>query len=403
MIETIGMFASILGILAFFAVSPKDLFKNFKEWFITPINSIKKNKNAIDLQTLFTKLNVDDIRIENIFLEEQITYKRFQSIIIKYKGKLPEKINVIKSNELKKRKNNAEEKGITLDNNASFALRRIDVSHPEGISGKRENIYKLILEETDYFSFIFPNTCLDKEYYNEETQEQHKLRELLGLEKERLRISDLEDFPNIQFKMGTGTLVITNDNYLICSVRSKKQAIAGKQKTEELAIHLSAAEGMYRSRTNPKSSDSFEDDIITPFATSIRSLEDELNLGNMKYKKEDISCLGYFFDTKRAQPFFLFYLKIDMSCEDFFQNYSNTTIDIHENDAIFALDIQFDNINKLFNGVKFNELNTNYPKLYEDFFSLNSSSITRIASNHAKAGFATLAIKDTSPITSDML
>ncbi|MGO3300713.1 MAG: hypothetical protein ACTILD_08440 [Pseudoalteromonas sp.] len=108
-------------------------------------------------------------------------------------------------------------------------------------------------------------------------------------------------------------------------------------------------------------------------------------------------------DLKRAQPFFLFYLKVNLSVDDFFAIYSNTSTDIHENEAIFALPKNFDNLKGLFTGKRISDVGAKYPKIYDDFFSVRSSYKIRIASNHAKAGFATYAFKDLGPITRDLL
>ncbi|MFQ1796682.1 hypothetical protein ACK37G_19355 [Aeromonas veronii] len=68
MIEVIGIIASILGILAFFAVAPKDLLANLKSWFVEPVSSISKRQNKLDIKELFDLLKVEDIRPENVFL-----------------------------------------------------------------------------------------------------------------------------------------------------------------------------------------------------------------------------------------------------------------------------------------------------------------------------------------------
>jgi hypothetical protein len=226
---------------------------------------------------------------------------------------------------------------------------------------------------------------------------------MLGLEKNKLTIGSLDEFGHCQFMIGTGTLIVSSDNRVICSARSKKQFVAGKQQKDEMVVHLSAAEGMYRSENNPGSSDCFEDNKVTPFATSLRSLEDELNVGKDMYRREDLLCLGYFLDLQRAQPFFLFYLKLQHSCEEVFSRYSNIATDVHENDAIFGLPLTFESIHRLFNNASFEELNATYPSICEDFFSLNQKARVTLASNHAKAGFAALAFKDTAPITRAMV
>lgn len=403
MLEIIGIIASLLGILAFFAVAPKDLIANLKSWFIEPVNSISKHKNKLNIKELFDLLKVEDIRPENIFATTPLKSGSFDSEVREYDGNLPEEIEKLKQTEISEKKKHSEQHGMTFDNNASFALRRIDVSRPEGPNGKRNNIYKLILEPTDYYSFVFPNLCLEKSYYNESTQENHILRDTLSIDKKVLSISTMASFPNCQFKVGTGTLLVTKDDYLICSVRSKSQFIASRQSDDEMAVHLSAAEGMYRSVNNPLSSDIINEGKPSPFATCARSLKDELNLNEDHFDAKDIGCLGYFFDLKRAQPFFLFYLKIDLTAEEFFSVYSNTSTDIHENEAIFALPKKFESLKKLFLGISFGELEAKYPVMYEDFFKSNSAVKVRIASNHAKAGFATYAFKDLGPITKSMI
>jgi hypothetical protein len=391
--ETLGIIASILGILAFFAISPNEMIENFRNWFWYPIKILLIAKKP-DIYSLFTDLGVDDIKIENLFLNSKLDFTRFSSEVIEYSGSLPKKIISLKNEEIEQREKESREKGVTLDNNESYALRRIDISRPEGKNGKRENNYKLILEPTNYFSFIFPNLYLDKRYPDVDTQEKRSLREMLNLNKDNLTISMLEKIPDCQFKIGTGTLLVTKDNYLICTVRSKKQAVAAPC-DGELAVHLSTAEGMYRSRNIPESGDLI-DGVVSPFATSIRSLRDELNIEEQhgNFDRKNLFCLGYFLDTRRAQPFFLFYLKLNLYCDDFFALYSDFPSDVHENDAIFAIPVKSSEIRKLFDGVPFCELTSpRYPQSHTSYFSQNNSLRVRIASNQAEAGFAIMLYK----------
>jgi hypothetical protein len=108
-------------------------------------------------------------------------------------------------------------------------------------------------------------------------------------------------------------------------------------------------------------------------------------------------------DLKRAQPFFLFYLKIDLTVDEFFSVYSNTSTDIHENEAIFALPNKFENLRNLFLGTPFDALGAQFPAMYKDFFDANKAVKVRIASNHAQAGFAAYALKDLGAITKEMV
>jgi len=402
-ISVIGVIASILGVIAFFAVPPKDLLANLKSWFVDPVSSISKRKNKLDIKELFDLLKVEDIRPENIFLSPPLKESSFDAEVREYQSTTSENIEQLKIKEIAAKKEYSEKKGMTFDNNASFALRRIDVSRPEGENGKRVNIYKLIIEDTDYYNFVFPNLCLDKAYYNEATQENHTLRDMLNMDKKVLSISTMIDFTNCQFKIGTGTLLVTRDGFLVCSVRSKNQFVASKQSNKEIAVHLSSAEGMYRSLNNPLSSDVNSEGKPSPFVTSARSLTDELNLTEEHFDKESIFCLGYFMDLKRAQPFFLFYLKVELTADEFFSIYSNTSTDIHENEAIFALPNNFNCLKNLFLGTSFGSLQAKFPVMYKDFFESNKATKVRIASNHAQAGFATYMLKDLGPVTRDMV
>jgi len=132
MIEFIGLVASTLGIIAFFAVKPGDFKTSLNEWFIEPFNSLGKKKIKPGIDVFFKVFKVEDMRLENIFLSNPLSRNSFNSELRSYTAKHPDAIEKLKKEELDGRRLDSEKKGITFDNNASFALRRIDVSRPEG-------------------------------------------------------------------------------------------------------------------------------------------------------------------------------------------------------------------------------------------------------------------------------
>src|SRR5207253_2309801 len=78
------------------------------------------------------------------------------------------------------------------------------------------------------------------------------IRQQLGLFGTRLRFDELKNFPYLSFRIGTGTVVITADNKIVVAIRSEKEAIAPS------GYHLSVAEGMFESDTEPAISRLFE-------------------------------------------------------------------------------------------------------------------------------------------------
>ncbi|MGL6408096.1 hypothetical protein ACSZM7_19450 [Aeromonas veronii] len=108
MIEVIGIIASILGILAFFAVAPKDLLANLKSWFVEPVSSISKRQNKLDIKELFDLLKVEDIRPENVFLSSPLKESSFDAEVREYQPTSSEYIEKLKTKEIADKKEYSE-------------------------------------------------------------------------------------------------------------------------------------------------------------------------------------------------------------------------------------------------------------------------------------------------------
>lgn len=347
----------------------------------------------MSVNALLRRLPVTDIHPENLFLDAPLPWQRFDAREITARVKpFVTPIRVIKDAEIARMKDKARRDGITFDDNGAYALRRIDVSRREGMSGQREPVYTLVLEPTSYYDTFFPNAFLDKRYNLMETGKARPLREWLGLEREKLHVDMLDDLMMCQFKIATTTLVITRDNYLLCSVRSRRQAVARAANDDVLPVHASTAEGMYRSRTKPAMSDRIGfDGRLSPFATAWRSLEDELGLEPRHYDPDTLHCLGYFMDTLRAQPLFVFRLDLDLDLEQVFGVMETAPKDVHENQALFAVPASYHFIEPVFEGALVGDVDLLCPPRHERFFAASVDKRLTVASNHAGAAFATLA------------
>lgn len=396
--ELIAVLGFILAVLAIFFVDPKEAWGNLKAWF-APVIKILQYRHLVDsrsAQDFFERLKIEGIKVENLFIANPLTVKRLKSKFVDKQLDYPEKIKKIFIQQIEDKKVIAARDGKTLDNNASYSLHRIDVSRPEGVRGARENIYTLICYPTDYEHFIFPNLVLDEQVLCELSQEKNSIRNITGLRKEALFIANIGNLEPYHFRIGTGSVLLTNDGYVIASVRSRKQFVAGDVGDNNIQVHLSTAEGMFRS-----TKENIESDLIdgepNPFATSIRSFDKELNLkAQHGITPEGLRCLGYFMDKTRAEVFFLFLLKsTTLSLSDVFSLLGDPSTDIQENDWVIGLKWNPTNVLKLFN----NDLVTSFDyavpsRVKEEFEYSTAGKRIRLASNHAQAGFAVAALYD---------
>ena len=377
----------ILALTALIAVYPRDIRNNIGKW----LPGISKNKNRLlgfNLKRLFDILKIEDIIVGNTFIRNPLKQNQIVGCVDNTSSGTITSPHILSLRDkiISETEALAIKDGLTFDNNASFALQRIDIKRPEGTSGERENVYKIITKKTDFFSFVFPNLVLDREVYNENTQENDSVRNIVGLQKSKITFDNLIQFPQYSFKIGVGTLLISSDNYIVCSIRSKKQFIASANFQEDPLIHLSAAEGMFRSSIDYEKSDMI-DGQPNPFATCYRSITDELNIP-VNLVKDNVRSIGYFLDLKRAQPFFIFYCKAESKIDHLLSYYNDVPKDIHENNAIFAIKWNIENIISLFKKVTLKELNPIFPDIFSDYVKSHMETNVKIASNHAMVGFS---------------
>jgi len=294
-----------------------------------------------------------DILPEKIFLKEDALSSEELSCVYEDKWvDLPEGLEIVRKNYIEKRKLEAQEQKSTFDDNPGYSLSDFSVNREKINSwGNRIRKYSLFLRPTTYYFNVFPNLVLDKPL--EINGIEQTPREFLDLQPHHLRFEDLSDF-KCHFYMSTATVFITSDQKIILSIRSKKQEVVSKN------YHLSAAEGMLRSPNE-----------ISPFQTSIRSLQDELGLKTDRdFEPEQLRCLGFLMDTLRAQPLFVFYIRSSQITFDQVYERWKQAPDKHENKEIIGVNWSQEKAEALLNGQPIDYHGTNVP----------------IASNHAQAG-----------------
>lgn len=310
-------------------------------------------------------ISVPDIVPEYTFIgKNALSSQEFRCVYEDVWTPLPDRLTVTKEHYIDRKRKEAIKDGITFDNNLSYSLHTVSVEREQGVSGYRRNRYTLHLRPTDYFSFVFPNLSLDETI--EIGDNKTTPREVLGLAHHRMRIENLVDYP-CHFHIGTGTVFITSDNRIAISIRSRLQFVVGGSK-----YHLSAAEGMLR----PVDEQNGE---ISPFLTSIRSLEDELGLERgVDFIEDDIRCLGLLLDTLRAQPFCSFYVRSNLiSFNELRDKWQLQAKDKHENKDVIGMDWNEDTARILIRGC-LDHLGT----------------LVEVASNHAQSGFMLAALHE---------
>ena len=341
--------------------------------------SRKVFSNIYDLSVF---LGIKDIKPEFVFFNEQIiTYEDVDSSYDEKQIPYPESIQTLFEKRIPEIRRDAIQNGRTFDNNPSYQLRGVAVERPfdeHHTTRKRKYILKMF--PTDYEHFVYPNSRLSEEVYDDRIDSKVELRKLCDLDKDAIRFDNLEEKP-FHFKVGTGLAFITNDGYLISTVRSNRQLIVpGDEKS--IRLHLSTAEGMLKG------------DLIkekpNPFYTAYRSLDDELGLKMEEdIRISDIKSTGFYLDTMRAQPFFSFILKHgNLTAEDVFDRWKRSPKDKHENKYVLALEFSPENISKLFKGCEFGSINYLVPDIDADDFNKNYLSKPFVlASNHAEIGY----------------
>jgi hypothetical protein len=393
--DSMELLISIIAafIIALLLVVPSQAKKALKSWWFLISGWPKSwfSSASVDSSTdIFLLLGIEDIRPEFLFHDAPLDSKNLSSVFHENQWiDYPTQFADLFSERIKARKEKAGREGRTFDNNLSYSLRRVDVNRPEGSAGGRENKYTLHLYPTDYEHFIFPNTELESRIYSDITNTEGYVRELTGLTRIALRFSNLENLP-FHFKVGVGTIFVTRDRYMVVSIRSKRELIAPGDDSGFVTLHLSAAEGMFRSESDMHKSDTLAG-MPSPFATGRRALLDELGIReNVDYDVEKLGCLGMFMDTLRAQPFFILYVESEqLRIHDVLQMWENGPKDKHENESIFGLRMNMDNVLRVLYQEPLNALEYVNPPSDRAFYERMSNSPVRPASNHAATGFVT--------------
>ena len=318
-----------------------------------------------DANFTVNKLTIPHMIPEYLFLKDNaLTKEDIYCVYEDIPTLLLDDLISVKREYIRQKEEEARINGFTFDNNLSYSLYGFSTERKQGSFGQRENRYLVHLRPTEYFNFVFPNLALD-EIINLEGSFTTP-REVLGLGEGKIRIENLRDYA-CDFKIGTGTVFITSDRKITVSLRARSQFIVGGAK-----YHLSTAEGMLRPADEI-------DGQISPFFTSIRSLNDELGLqAEEDFISDDIQCIGLFLDTFRAQPFFMFYVKSSqITFNELKDKWRFFAKDRHENRDIIGLDWNLSTAKVLVKG------QLNY----------TGSEVT-VASNHAQTGFMVASLHE---------
>ncbi|BFM14038.1 hypothetical protein R50073_02210 [Maricurvus nonylphenolicus] len=340
------------------------------------------NKIFNNISELSEYVGIRDMREEFVFFDrEKINYhsvdSKFNDRWIEY----PSHLDELFRKRIPEIKEDAERGGRTFDNNPSYQLRSVSVKRDfKDAEGNRRPKYILEIFPTDYEHFVYPNSRLSEEVYDDRIDKKISLKDYCGLKESNLRFDSLRN-TNLHFKIGTGLALITSDGYLIASVRSNRQLIVpGDQKS--IRLHLSTAEGMLKGDCI--------DGRPNPFFTAFRSLEDELGIIMGKdIVLDEIISTGFYLDRMRAQPFFSYiYTSKMLSKEDVFDRWNQCPKDRHENKYILAIRFTPENIFKIFYNQGHENVEYEVPSNDKVEFEENYKGMPFVlASNHAEIGY----------------
>jgi len=334
---------------------------------------------------------IDRVQLGQAFLDSPLPEARLTATYRREWIEWPSQHRVLFESLLAERQARAEEDGETLDNNGGYSLRWVRPQRDQDGDNPRVNGFDLLLYPSDYFHFVVPNTLLDRRVLVPPADEPRPLREIIGLEEDRLSLDTLRDLP-YHFRIGTGTLIETADGYWILTVRSRTQLVA-KGGGKANRVHVSAAEGMLRGRaTLEPTVDVNASGMPTPFQTAVRALEDELALRcgdkGTDYSRSSLKLLGYFLDKERAQPFFIFLLRdSNLTRDAVFRRWNAIPPDRHENRALFAVRAEAAMVGALCRGDSLNALGPSCPDRDSESVVLGPQKLpSEISSNQARTG-----------------
>lgn len=343
-------------------------------------------ETSVRLSDLLQKFNVDSVRIENVFLgPEALAPDRIVGRYFSNYFQYPEHLEREYRLKVKRIEQNAEQSGQTFDNNGTYSLRRMTVRRPEAALGGRENIFRFDFYKSDYSRFVVPNSVLDSVLIDPTTNTALSWREATGLFQETLRFSKLEEFP-FHFRVGVNGIFITKDNYAVVSFRSKLQLIAGASELpDELIIHSSVAEGMFRSDV-----DDTKSDVLFggphPFATLMRAAGRELGLQQRDFVADSCRCIAFAMDRLRAQPLFVFCATLGITIGEVIVK-SEEAADKHENEFVGGVAWNKNTLNKLFGSTHISEIEGLYPLDLARLAQTGVGPRVMLASNHAQFSF----------------
>jgi len=173
---------------------------------------------------------LQDLRVPKMHAEHRffglsaLRANELRGVYLKEPVPLPAALESVREIYLNAKKSSAAARGETVDNNKSYSLHGLSVNRPQDKDGHRQYTYTITVRPTDFFHFVFPNLALDENISLDGRTT--TARAELGLSHDRLRIENLGDFA-CHFRIGTGTVLVTSDEQVVISLRSRHQFIVG--------------------------------------------------------------------------------------------------------------------------------------------------------------------------------
>lgn len=225
----------------------------------------------------------------------------------------------------------ARERGQVLDDNSSYALDCVS-SRRDVRKGIRIHFPELVFSPTSYYRFAMINLALDKLLLDRPSGKV-SIRTAYGLTPNRIDPEHLDRLP-VHLRFGTGTVVVTEDEMTVLSIRSGRQYVYPTHLNDVWTVGVSVGEGMLRPTDSFKEAGEEHPD---PFLTVVRGLEKELNLiEGVHFSMLDVRLLALCLDIGKLQPFGAFTLKVPMTFDQIVQR-AQFAPDATENKELFPL------------------------------------------------------------------
>ena len=252
----------------------------------------------------------------------------------------------------------------------TFSFQEISTKRSGELKNKRTYSCVVHLEGGSFYDYYWPHLCLDETIkVGDQTL---PLRTVLENELGKpLRLPDFDvdtmsNFPFGVSRVGTNTVAISSDHFVIVQERSSRVAIANA------GYHVSVPEGMFAPRDVEKQGSTKP----CVFATSMNGMEKELGLiRGEDFLAKDLRCVGVLFYVQRLEPIFVFFIHLKVPSEVVLQRWRARAEDAAESSKIRCIRWTEENAKQLAQG----------------WLVLDDGTKLVAASNHARGSFSFVA------------